>query len=115
MMIQGSEDTFIRTAGGLFVAWSLDVPSKWSDWVFVEVLLPQIRNKNLGNNICKIVPSRAMTTVEVQALRNRQLLFWGMKVQNAPWALVLCKTASSVQSPSSAWGGFGDTSHAIGV
>ncbi|MBY0538708.1 hypothetical protein K2P47_04930 [Patescibacteria group bacterium] len=103
---------FIRTAGGLYVAWSLNVPSSWGEWVFVEV----VRSKRLyQSSALSIVPRRALSGEEIHALRQRPLLFWGMKVHNAPWALVLCKTVSSIQLPSFAGEGFRDPARAIGV
>ncbi len=114
-MIQGIEDMFLRTASGLYVAWSLDVPSRWGEWALVEVILSQSRQSKPGFKFSQVVPNRAMYLEEVQILRGRPLLFWGMKVVNAPWALVMCQKTAIIQSYSFAESGYADPNRAIGV
>lgn len=114
-MIQGSEDSFIKTAGGLYVAWSLTVPSQWGDWVLVELLCAHKRAPQPSHCISQVVPIRAMAAQKVQELRCRPLLFWGMKVPNAPWALVLCRQVNTLQASSSFEGEYTDPTRAIGV
>jgi hypothetical protein len=114
-MIQGSEDLFIRTTGGLYVAWSLDVPSMWGEWALVEVVLSHSGSRKNRLSTTRIIPYRAMCREEVQALRQRPLLFWGMKVTNAPWALVLCRQVTYSQAEMTADSGRSHPNRAIGV
>lgn len=114
-MMQGSEDCFLRTAGGLYVAWPLDVPSLWGEWAFVELVLPHKLKRTHTQYIARVVPARAMTPEEVRAVRRRPLLFWGMKVTNAPWALVVCRQAHTSQISSHFESGYIDPTRAIGV
>jgi hypothetical protein len=114
-MIQGSEDLFIRTSGGLYVAWSLNVPSAWGDWVLVEVVTSQRGRRTHKLNTIQIYPYRAMCEEEVQGLRRCPLLLWGMKVANAPWALVLCREAIYPQTEIASGSGYNNPTRAIGV
>ena len=114
-MIPGSEDMFLRTAGGLYVAWPLDVLSHWGGWTYVEVIVTPPRYNPYTHDGIQVIPKRALLEEEVWALRSRPLLFWGMKVTHAPWALVMCRKASNVQAQCTCEGGYSDPARAIGV
>jgi len=108
---------YVRTAGGWYVAWSLEVPSQWSEWTLVEVLRAPGPTRRMRACLrLQIVPRRALLPEEALALRARPLLFWGMKVEGAPWALVMCKVAQSSATASlSSYSGRYDPTRSIGV
>jgi hypothetical protein len=115
-MIPNKNDTYIRTSGGLFVAWPLAVPSQWGDWAFVEVLARKDSScKSKMATALQIVPMRVLTPEEIWGLKSRPLLFWGMKVANAHWALVMCRPCGAGgQSTLMSTGDF-DPKRSIGV
>ena len=87
----------MRTAGDLYVAWPLTVPSAWGEWALVEVMVMQIRSDKLVTPPMQIILHRALGDEEVWVIKSRPLLFWGMKVRFAPWALVMCREAVATQ------------------
>jgi hypothetical protein len=115
-MIQNNTDTYIRTSGGLFVAWSLSVPSQWGDWAFVEVLARKDSScKSKMATALQIMPMRVLTPEEIWGLQSRPLLFWGMKVTNAPWTLVMCRPSGVGGSSTPMSVGNFDPKRSIGV
>ena len=114
-MIQGSEDRYLRMAGGLYVAWPLTVPSAWGEWVLVEWIVPSNSRDRLPTIGMQINPQRALVDEEVWIIKSRPVLFWGMKVMQAPWALVMCRevVTSPIKLPKRT--GPTNTTRAIGV
>lgn len=117
-MVPQASNRYLKTSDGYYVAWSLEVPSPYSEWSLVSVLCPQKPRLQL---LCDwkprlmVVPYRPLTNEEVSQIKNRPLLLWGMKVVDQPWALAMCQpsgfsTRTSVSSLSRY-----DSSRSIGV
>lgn len=95
-MIPTKEDSYLRTVGGHYVAYSLLPGNPYSEWSFVSVICP--RKPRLGSSKgwepnMSITPYRTMTEEEISALQARRLLCFGMKVRGSDWVLVMCRPA----------------------
>lgn len=80
-------DDYMKSKEGYFVAWSLATPGhqfgEWSLLAFdeeTEGVLVSVKVRFV----------RALSGVEIAHIQSQSYLWWGMKLENEPWALIKC-------------------------
>ena len=116
-MVPQDGDEYL-TMGGETVAWPLDVPTSFGEWMLVSVVYPaKPRLHPVAMWVPKVVvvPLRALMPDEVILIKRRPILFWGMKVPGQPWARVMCRPSAFQSTVSPDTFCQSDPLHAIGV
>ena len=81
---------------GMDVLWPLSVPTEYGEWMLVTILYPQKPRLQPANEWVPhlvVVPVRALESPEVSLIKQRSLLWWGMKIPNQAWARLMCRTS----------------------
>jgi hypothetical protein len=107
-MVPQKTDLYL-TWGDHYVAWPLSVPTAYSGWMLVSLKKSGDADKLL------LVPLRPLAPEEVLSIKRRGMLYWGMKVPNAEWSLVMWRPASSSANQSEMLSYVHDPSRSIGV
>lgn len=101
-------DTYLEW-GDYYVAWPLSVPSEYPDWMLVTF------EHDSQTGRVTLVPVRALSPEEVSHIRRRLITYWGMKVPNSEWSLVMWRPSAFQSNGNATVSGASDASRAIGV
>ena len=87
-MVPQKTDSYLKW-GDYFVAWPLSVPTAYSDWMLVSLVKDGVTDRLV------LKPVRPLESEEVLAIKRRGMLYWGMKVSNVEWSLVMWRPSST--------------------
>lgn len=107
-MVPEKSDTYMMW-GDYYVAWPLSVPSKYPDWMLVSF------EENSFTKQLTLLPVQALPLAEVAVIKRRSLLYWGMKVANQEWSLVLYRPSYNLIAYPSTLTPPHDPSRSVGV
>ena len=84
-------DEYMKSHQGYFVSWSLATPGHqygtWSLIAIDEVIVPGLGDKT--SVVVRFV--RSLSGTEIAYIQSQSILWWGMKLEGEPWALVMCR------------------------
>lgn len=107
-MVPQKTDSYLMW-GNYYVAWPLSVPSLYADWMLVTF------ESCLERGRTKLVPVQELLPEEVVSITRQSLQYWGMKVANQEWALVMWRPSQSlIMRPETRTPQY-DSSRSIGV
>ena len=76
-----------------FVAWTLvPPPHHYGEWALVS----RLPISSQPSSQVRVQFHRALSPTEIRAICSAPYLWWGMKLANQPWALVMCTPGTSL-------------------